>query len=199
VKGKPTEVLGAGQKSGVYWALDPDSGDVMWGTQVGPGGSLGGIEWGSATDGKRIYTEINNNNHIPYQLAPASTETVNAGSWAALDAATGAILWQVPASGQNPLDPTLAAGSTGQTTVANGVFFAGSLSGDMVALDAATGKLLWKFASGGSVVSGPSIVDGTLYWGSGYSNIGIGTGNNKLYAFSIPDEQRKLGEGDSDR
>lgn len=199
VKGKPTEVLGAGQKSGVYWALDPDNGNVMWGTQVGPGGSLGGIEWGSATDGKRIYTEINNNNHIPYQLAPANTQTVNAGSWAALDAVTGAILWQVPASGQNPLNPTLAAGSTGQTTIANGVFFAGSLSGDMVALDAATGKLLWKFASGGSVVSGPSIVDGTLYWGSGYSNIGIGTGNNKLYAFSIRTSNKKSGKGDSHR
>jgi polyvinyl alcohol dehydrogenase (cytochrome) len=79
------------------------------------------------------------------------------------------------------------------------VFFAGSLSGDMVALDAATGRQLWKFASGGSVVSGPSIVDGTLYWGSGYSNLGIGKGNNKLYAFSIPDEHKDSGKGDSDR
>ena len=71
-------------------------------------------------------------------------------------------------------------------TVANGVFFAGSLSGDMVALDASNGKLLWKFASGGSVVCGPSIVNGTLYWGSGYSMFGAGTDNNKLYAFSLP-------------
>ena len=26
----------------------------------------------------------------------------------------------------------------------------------------------------------------TLYWGSGYSNFGFGTPNNKLYAFSLP-------------
>lgn len=40
------------------------------------------------------------------------------------------------------------------------------------------------FASGGSVIDGPSIVDGVLYWGSGYRNI-AGTGNNKVYAFTL--------------
>jgi len=32
-------------------------------------------------------------------------------------------------------------------------------------------KAVWGFASGGSVLDGPSIVDGTVYWGSGYRNI----------------------------
>jgi hypothetical protein len=31
-------------------------------------------------------------------------------------------------------------------------------------------------------------VDGTLYWGSGYRNI-QGTGNNKVYAFSLGGEK----------
>ncbi len=186
VNGKLLEAIGAGQKSGMYWALNPDTGAVLWGTQVGPGGDFGGIEWGSATDGKRVYTAVNNNGNKTFLLQPEKTQEWNAGSWAALDAATGAMLWQVPATGQNPLHPAQSAGASGQVTVANGVFYAGSLSGDMVALDAGTGKLLWKFASGGSVISGPSIVDGTLYWGSGYSNLGIGSGNNKLYAFSLP-------------
>jgi len=35
-------IIGAGQKSGLYYALDPDSGAVLWQTQVGPGSSLGG-------------------------------------------------------------------------------------------------------------------------------------------------------------
>lgn len=181
------DVLGAGQKSGMYWAVDPDTGRVLWATQVGPGGSLGGIEWGSATDNKRVYVAINDSNHTPYLLGPDKKQSWSAGSWAALDAATGKILWQVPASGQNPLNTTLAAGATGQMSVANGVVYAGSLSGDMVALDAASGKTLWTFPSGGSVVSGASIVDGTVYWGSGYAHLNIGTGNNKLYAFSIPE------------
>jgi polyvinyl alcohol dehydrogenase (cytochrome) len=71
--------------------------------------------------------------------------------------------------------------------VANGVLYASSQSGDMLAIDAASGKILWKFASGGTVMGGPSIVDGTVYWGSGYNFLLItGTPNNKLYAFALP-------------
>jgi polyvinyl alcohol dehydrogenase (cytochrome) len=61
--------------------------------------------------------------------------------------------------------------------------YVGSNSGEMYALDATTGKILWKFASGGTVIDGPSIVDGALYWGSGYHL--AGTGNNKVYAFTL--------------
>ena len=45
--------------------------------------------------------------------------------------------------------------------------------------------MLWSFASGGSCGGGAAIVDGTVYWGSGYASIG-GAPNNKLYAFSLP-------------
>ncbi len=188
VDGKPFEAVGAGQKSGIYWAVNPDTGALLYGTQVGPGASAsGGIQWGTATDGAHVYAEVNNFNDTPFLLQPENTQTWNAGSWAALDSATGAVLWQVPATGQNPLRPTLPANAQGQVSVANGVFYAGSMSGDMVALDAATGKLLWKFNSGGSVIDGPSIVDGTVYWGSGYRRQAIGgSGNNKLFAFSLP-------------
>jgi polyvinyl alcohol dehydrogenase (cytochrome) len=75
------------------------------------------------------------------------------------------------------------AGAEGQVSAAGGVVYAGSLSGDMVAIDGDTGNILWKFASGGSVICGPSIVTGTVFWGSGYSR--GGTGNNKLFAFSL--------------
>jgi polyvinyl alcohol dehydrogenase (cytochrome) len=60
--------------------------------------------------------------------------------------------------------------------------YAGSNSGQMYALDTITGKILWNFASGGAVIDGPSIVDGVVYWGSGYR---IGIGNNKVYAFAV--------------
>jgi len=63
--------------------------------------------------------------------------------------------------------------------------YAGSYSGQMYALDTGTGQILWNFASGGSVIDGPSIVDGTVYWGSGYRNIPPGMGNNKVYAFTL--------------
>jgi len=50
------------------------------------------------------------------------------------------------------------------------VMYAGSNSGQMYALTRERTDL-WNFASGGSVIRRPSIVDGTLYWGSGYRNI----------------------------
>jgi polyvinyl alcohol dehydrogenase (cytochrome) len=57
---------------------------------------------------------------------------------------------------------------------------------NMHALDGATGEILWSFASGGSVNSAPAVVNGVVYWGSGYRRRGLGFGNNKLYAFSVP-------------
>ena len=169
-------IVGFGQKSGIFWALNPDNGNIVWCTPVGPGASLGGIEWGTATDGQRIYVAIANSDHLPYTLVP-SGQQITWGAWSALDVSTGKILWQTA-------DPTANTIDRGSVSVANGVMYAGSNSGLMYALDATTGKILWNFASGGTVLDGPSIVDGTLYWGSGYRNI-QGTGNNKVFAFSL--------------
>ena len=66
IKGKRTDVLGAGQKSGMYYALDPATGKEIWATQAGPGGVLGGIEWGTSSDGERIYAAITNGSHKTY-------------------------------------------------------------------------------------------------------------------------------------
>jgi polyvinyl alcohol dehydrogenase (cytochrome) len=175
--GRPVEVVGAGQKSGQYWALDPATGAVRWVTQAGPGGTAGGLQWGSAVDGQRVYTANANSNLIPWTLPDGDTTTQ--GVWTGLDAATGALLWQVT--------PSMGGGTSGPVTTANGVVFGCSLDpqGHMYALDAATGAELWRFASGGSCLSGAAISDGSLYWGSGYSNFGFGTPNNQLYAFSL--------------
>ena len=168
------DIVGFGQKSGIYWALNPDNGDIVWSTPVGPGSPLGGIEWGTATDGQAIYVAITNLNQLAYTLVP-SGQKITWGSWSALDVATGKILWQTA-------DPIVGALDLGSVSVANSVMYAGSSSGQMYALDTMTGKILWNFASGGTVIDGPSIVDGVVYWGSGYR---IGTGNNKVYAFAL--------------
>jgi polyvinyl alcohol dehydrogenase (cytochrome) len=174
------DIIGAGQKSGMYSAFDPDTGAFLWGTVVGPGSSLGGMEWGSATDGNRIYVSIANRNHLPYT---AGNAVGTAGSWSALDPATGEILWQTP-------DPNGAV-DIGPMTVANGVLYAPSTGAasattpNMFALDAKTGQVLWSYPSGGSVNAGAVIVDGTVYWGSGYGRLGFVGGQNKFYAFSL--------------
>ena len=171
-----TNLLAVGQKSGMLWGLDPGTGAVRWGTPVGPGSTLGGIEWGTASDGQRIYAAISNSLHNSYSLEKNGLAT-SWGSWSAINARTGKIEWQTA-------DPTEGAIDPGAMSVANGIVYAGSFSGFMYAMDASTGRILWSFDSGGSVVDGPSIADGMVYWGSGYSHIKPGKGNNKIYAFA---------------
>lgn len=195
------DLVAAGQKSGIFWAFDPDAGGkVAWATPVGPSGNFGGMEFGAATDGSRIYTSLTNFQHTQFTLtagAQAGT-TVDGGIWAALDAATGALLWQTPdPSSFRPmkgllvqpywgigLGPGFFGVAMGPVTLANGLLFAGSMDpeGHMYALDAATGDIRWSFASGGSVMTAPAIVDGVLYWGSGYDR---GFNNNRFYAFAL--------------
>jgi polyvinyl alcohol dehydrogenase (cytochrome) len=171
-----TNLLSVGQKSGILWGLDPAKGAVRWGTPVGPGSTLGGIEWGTASDGNRIFAAISNSLHDSYATTKDGP-TISWGSWAAINARTGKIEWQTA-------DPTSSAIDPGAMSVANGVVFAGSFSGFMYAMDSSTGQILWSFDSGGSVVDGPSIADGVVYWGSGYSHIKPGKGNNRIYAFA---------------
>jgi polyvinyl alcohol dehydrogenase (cytochrome) len=131
---------------------------------------------------------------------PGAGQMVTTGTWAALDTATGDVLWQIA-------DPALAmplSGGTvnGPVAVANGVMFGGSMDmdGTMFALDAATGEVLWQFQSGGTVYGGPAIAGGVVYWGSGYPGkakagqliakrpLGFGLSSTKgqLFAFALP-------------
>ena len=109
-------------------------------------------------------------------------KTIGYGFWSGLDAGTGEILWQTA-------DPNVGATDMGAVTVANGVVFAGSMAAGanadtMFAIDAASGEILWRFPSGGSVNGGAAVVDGVVYWGSGYGLWG-GRSNNRFYAFEI--------------
>jgi polyvinyl alcohol dehydrogenase (cytochrome) len=179
-KGKHArDVVGVGEKSGVYVLLDARTGRFLWNTLVGPGGDQGGMEWGTATDGDRIYVAITNQHHIPYTLTPSGA-TATGGSWAALDAQTGGILWQTA-------DPQ-EAWDLAPPTVSNGVVYVASVAktgNQMFALDAKTGAILWQFAAGSTVNAGPAVVHGSVYWGSGYARAAEGNGNNKFYAFSL--------------
>lgn len=53
------DLLIAGQKSGDIWALDPDTGALVWNQRVGEGTALGGNHWGIATDSERAFMTIN--------------------------------------------------------------------------------------------------------------------------------------------
>jgi polyvinyl alcohol dehydrogenase (cytochrome) len=189
VNGRLTQLLGAGQKSGYYYALNPDTGVPVWVRMVGPGGLLGGIQWGTATDNLGIYVAIANFRHATYTLQPSGMSW-NGASWADIAPNTGKIVWQVPDPGADPLNPGQPAMATGPVTVVNGVVYAPSMSGYIYALSGRTGATLWSYDTGGSVNAAPAVVNGVVYWGSGYGYLGgnkpVGTHNNKLFAFALP-------------
>ncbi len=100
-------------KSANVWALDPDTGETIWDSiaTFGPGSLFGGgIVWGSATDGKRIYlTSTTSDLNIadlndpakgvvpgscPPEAFDAATGNLNGGIYGALELATGEIAWQ---------------------------------------------------------------------------------------------------------
>ena len=177
IDGHPAQILGIGQKSGVYHALNPANGKVIWQTQAGPGGALGGIEWSTAADGRHIYFDDANYNRVPYTITAynGTKTTITCGLFGALDAATGKIDWQAADPQGKYIDVSF-------VSSANGIMFAGSAapSGpNMYAFDGTTGKLLWSYASGGAEWAGAAIADGTVYWGSGYRT-------SELHALGYP-------------
>jgi polyvinyl alcohol dehydrogenase (cytochrome) len=180
-RGRSRDIVGAGQKSGVYWALDAANGKVVWQTQAGPGGLTGGLQWGSATDGKRVYVANSNSEFREWTLRDGTSGGYR-GGWSALDAANGKILWQTP----NPAFER----AMGPVSGANGVIYGCSMDeqGHMYAMNAATGAILWDFASGANCNGGATIVDGMVFWGTGYDTFAASGGNaaQALYAFGLP-------------
>jgi len=177
----------AGQKSGVAWALDPDKqGAVVWQYRAGKGGLGGGIQWGSAVDRERAY----------FAVSDASNGPEASGGFHAVNLATGARAWYTPppppACGQ--LGPQCHGAQSAAVTAIDGVVFSGASDGGMRAFDSATGKIVWEFntnrdfttvngvkASGGSIDgAGPVVVNGMVFFNSGYT---FGRGGNVLLAF----------------
>ena len=183
-------LVAAGQKSGVFWAFKRKTGELVWRTQVVPGGITGGMEWGSANDGKSIFVASANSGTA---LAGAGSGAVDwtlkdgtktkAGGWAALDSDTGGVIWTTA----DPTYPTVNNGSRaeGAVSATNDVVFGCNLApvGLMVAMSTKTGAILWQYQSGGPCTAGASISDGMVFWGSGNFT---GFGPKKLFAFGLP-------------
>ncbi|XP_050381505.1 uncharacterized protein LOC126798544 [Argentina anserina] len=161
INGTKRDIVVAVQKSGYAWALDRDTGSLLWSTEAGPGGLGGGAMWGAATDEKRVYTNIANSQHKNFTLKPSQNTTI-AGGWVAMEARSGKILW----STANTNDAT----SPAAVTVANGVVFGGSThrQGPIFAMNAKTGKILWSYDTGATVYGGISVSNGCIYVGNGY-------------------------------
>jgi polyvinyl alcohol dehydrogenase (cytochrome) len=182
------EVIVVGQKSGVGWEIDPDrSGAVIWQYRAGVGGSLGGMEWGSAVDERNVYFPV------------SDIQREKPGGLHAVSLATGERTWYAPPPPLMCKEPKgCNAALSAAITVIPGVVFAGSNDGGLRAFSTKDGSILWEYdtnrsfetvnkvpATGASIIGpGPVVVGGMVYVNSGYGAYG-GRPGNVLLAFGL--------------
>ena len=165
--------------------LDAETGEFVWNTLVGPGGDQGGFEWGTAYDGD---ADLRLDHEPAQHPVPADAGRRDVGPVRHRRLVGGARPGAPARSSGRPADP-VGAYDLAPVTSANGVVYASSMpqTGDqMFALDGEDRRdpLAVRRRAAPST-PGPSVVDGTVYWGSGYDRRLGGNGNNKLFAFSI--------------
>jgi polyvinyl alcohol dehydrogenase (cytochrome) len=192
-------VLVAGHKSGIVYAVDPDrNGEILWGTRVGEGGTMGGVQWGQAVDGRNIYVANSDIGRIMLTYTTfTDADPKRGGGMFALDLATGKQVWHTP-PGTCGDRPRCSPAQSGAVSAIPGVAFSGSVDGHLRAYAAGDGKIVWDVdtareyesvngveAWGGSLDgAGPAIAGGMLYVNSGYT-LGGGMSGNVLLAFSV--------------
>ena len=185
------DVLLAGQKSGDVWALDPDDGSLVWRETLSQGTPLGGIHWGLAVDGRRVFAAVND----PARDRPGYTPQPGMN---ALDIDTGEVLWR------RPVEPDCSAGRreryprcderyglSAAPLVVDRSVLAASVDGRLFVFDAASGAVVFEFdtlrdfdtvngvaAQGGSIDSHSLFAGaGMVFVGSGYGSFGQPEGN----------------------
>ena len=196
--GNGHRVLLAGQKTGVMYGLDPDDGGKeLWQARVGQGSGLGGIEWGSATDGHDVYVA---NSDISTLTPPApGAPPRQPGGLSAIDVRTGKVVWKVmPPKPACEGKAGCSAGQLAAVTLVPGVVFSGSMDGHLRAYSTADGRILWDFdtepdfktvngvqAHGGSISgSGPTVAGDMVYVTSGFT-VTAGMPGNLILAFEL--------------
>ena len=193
------DVVLAGQKSGTLYALDPDAqGKVLWKHSFGAGSAIGGIHWGLAFDGARVFAPMNT---FP---GAAGKDPGEVAGLHAVAVDSGTVLWsyypQPDCSGDRKARVRTCAtvtGMTGAPAVIAGAVVEGSADGFLRAFDVNSGELLFQFdttqpvttANGvpgtGGALDNASIVaaNGYLFVNSGYGLIGGQTPGNLFLAF----------------
>jgi polyvinyl alcohol dehydrogenase (cytochrome) len=189
----------AGQKSGVVYAVDPDHGGAMlWQQRVGQGGSMGGVQWGSAVDRANVYVAVSDVHRIPVPNAWATdADPKQGGGVFALRLSDGEKVWHTP-----PADcgerPRCSPAQPGAVSGLSGAVLSGSMDGHVRAYSTKDGSVLWDFdtvrsydtvngvpARGGSLDgAGPAIAGGLVIVNSGYPH-GGGMPGNVVLAFSV--------------
>jgi polyvinyl alcohol dehydrogenase (cytochrome) len=184
------QIILAGNKAGMLYALDPDhEGSILWKQATGKGSTSGGIMWGSAVDGEKVYAP----NAYFNAMEPEAT-----GGLSAFEIGSGRKVWAAPppsCAGRKACKPSHAAA----VTAIPGVLFSGTWDGRFRAYSTEDGKNIWEYdtahdyqtvngvkANGGSMSNaGATVVGGMVFTNSGYSHHGGIIPGNVLLAVGV--------------
>jgi polyvinyl alcohol dehydrogenase (cytochrome) len=180
IDGKDYEVLGIGGKDGSYYLLDRDGTNELsdkiepyWTRNYVEGSAIGGTTGTAAVAGQHIFL----------------TTAINEGATAwMLNAADGSVIWS-----RDPLvDPFVP--FYGPSHATPGLVWTGGIDAKLHALDADTGQTLVEVPLGHIVFSGPAVVDGTVYIGSGFGALNAGAAGpakdpGGFFALCVADEK----------
>jgi polyvinyl alcohol dehydrogenase (cytochrome) len=178
------DVLVVGQKSGVAFSFDAETGTLLWQYRAGRGGALGGIEWGVSVDADNAYFPVADN--------------PDPGGLHAVNLMTGQRVWFAPPVKdlKCPRGRGCTASQSAAITVIPGAVLSGAFDGGIRAYSTKDGSIIWDYdtnkeylavngvrARGGSL-NGPApvVVDGMLYVNSGDYRARTG---NVLLAFGV--------------
>jgi polyvinyl alcohol dehydrogenase (cytochrome) len=201
------ELLLAGQKSGMVYALDPDKdGAIVWQTRIASTvpnvGTAVGVLWGMASDAANVYASTASTVRIrptdPKDTRRYILDPKMGGGLTALRIADGSRVWHAPpVTCRDGMPVGCSPAQSAAVTAIPGVVFSGSYDGHIRGYSAADGTVIWDFdtrrefqtvngvtAKGGSI-DGPGAVvaGGMLFVNSGYARFG-GMPGNVLLAFS---------------
>jgi polyvinyl alcohol dehydrogenase (cytochrome) len=135
------DVMLAAQKSGDTWALDAETGKLLWNIRFGEGTPLGGNHWGIAIDGQRVFVPISD-------PIFSKTQKPRPGVFA-VDIKTGKEAWGYDAKpncagerGQLVKNCATKYGFSAAPLVVDGAVVAATLGGEVMIFDGKTGALL---------------------------------------------------------
>jgi polyvinyl alcohol dehydrogenase (cytochrome) len=173
-----TDIVVAAQKSGYVYGINPDTGQLIWKTKAGRGGTTGGVEFALASANNSVYVGV-----VDFDDGKPNPEPLRPGLYS-LDLLTGKYNWRRPDSretcrGRSQCIPGIYAA----LTVTPQLVIAGNTDGWLRIHDAATGELLWHYdmtepvvtvgggAASGGAMGGPTAavpLDGKLIVPTGY-------------------------------
>jgi glucose dehydrogenase len=194
IDGKPTEVVIGAGKSGKVLAFRAGDGAVLWTLNIGrhnsveygplpskPAlmcpGPLGGVLTPMAYTPGVVYVPwIDVCITFGVDTGPTTPTSKPGGGVAAVDAATGHILWATH----------LPSVDTGAATIANNVVLTSNATGVLYALSTKTGRILWSAQTPDGINGFPAITKTMLIIGAGLPDAKLKNPQAELVAYALP-------------